>query len=86
MHVVSQDSSKDGRKHLLSTVIEADGASELASAKSQITARVISGRRTASGGIAVEVEILVREPGDVVVAPATVALSDSVVAASSKVQ
>jgi len=49
--------------HLITALIEGDGAVELASSKATITARVIgSPTRTSSGGIEVKVAVLVSEP------------------------
>lgn len=53
MHVSTKDSSNDGSTHLLTSVIEADGASELCSTAATLTGEVVSVKRTVSGGIEV---------------------------------
>lgn len=65
MHVTSKDSSKDGTLHTLTSVIEADGAYELASPEAELSADVVRVERTASGGIEVEMAVKVAEPAPV---------------------
>lgn len=48
--------------HLLTSVLEADGACELASDKAKLSGKVLSIERTASGGISVQVAVSVVEP------------------------
>lgn len=59
MHVLSKDSSRDGKSHLLDSVLEADGASELCRATDFLSAKLIGIERTASGGIHIQTEITV---------------------------
>ena len=61
MHVTTKDSSIDGLKHVLTSVIESDAASELCSATDSLSATVDSVTRTASGGIQLQVTLL-RKP------------------------
>lgn len=62
MHVSTKDSSKDGSTHTLTSVLEADGANELASIRATLSGRAISVERTSSGGIEVVTEVRVSEP------------------------
>jgi hypothetical protein len=48
--------------HILTSVIEGDGATELASVKAKLSAKVLSVQRTDSGGIQVQTAALVSEP------------------------
>lgn len=65
MHVTTKDTSTDGSKHTLTSVLEADGAHELASVDAALVGEVLSLNRTASGGIEVEVAITIHEPSAV---------------------
>jgi hypothetical protein len=62
MHVISKDSSKDGRTHTLGVTIEADGAAELVTEGQTLSAEVTSIVRTASGGIEIVAKITVGTP------------------------
>ena len=62
MYVTSKDSSHDGRSHLLQSVIESDGASELVRADQKLSASVVKIARTASGGIQLDLVIVVSDP------------------------
>lgn len=62
MHVATKDSSKDGSAHLLTTVIEADGAFELCHIGDDLKGEILSVRRTDSGGIEVQVAVSITKP------------------------
>lgn len=57
MHVSTKDSSKDGKTHLLTSVLEADGPFELVSTDEYLSGSVLGVTRTASGGIEVLTEV-----------------------------
>ncbi len=65
MHVTTKDSSRDGRSHVLTSVIEADGAAELVREKEKLSAEILSVARTASGGIELKVAVFVGESNHV---------------------
>lgn len=73
MHVTSKEVDENG-KHILTSVLEADGPLELVSAKGSVSASVASVVRTSSGGIEVKVVVAVTEP--VVEAPKSVSPDD----------
>lgn len=62
MHVTSKDSSHDGHTHILTSILEADGASELAKVGDSLVAEIANVERTASGGIQVVIKVSVGEP------------------------
>lgn len=66
MHVSTKDSSNDGATHVLTSVIEADGPSELCSTKDKLSGEVLSVTRTPSGGIEVVTKVsLNKKPASV---------------------
>jgi hypothetical protein len=72
MHISTKDVVADARQakelsleigsHIITALIEGDGAVALASDKAEFDARVISVQRTDSGGIQVQTAVFVREP------------------------
>lgn len=52
--------------HIVTALLEGDGAVELATTKATLSARVISVSRTDSGGVQVQTAVLVSEPTPVV--------------------
>jgi hypothetical protein len=62
MHVSVKDTSKDGKTHILNSVIEADGPFVLCSDKAALSGEVLSVKRTVSGGIEVSVAVRIDEP------------------------
>ena len=89
MHVATKDAvqTEDQAKelglslgaHILTSTIEADGATALASEKAELKAKVISISRTASGGIQVQTAVEVIEPA-AEVTPAPVSADDQAIA------
>lgn len=61
MHVTSKEVDDNG-KHILTSVLEADGPFALVSEKGSISASVMSAVRTSSGGIEVKVSVSISEP------------------------
>lgn len=61
MHVTTKETDEGGA-HVLTSIIEGDGAVALASDKAEIVASVLSASRTDSGGIQVKVAVTVKEP------------------------
>lgn len=68
MHVTTKETD-DGGAHVLTSIIEGDGAVALASDKAEIVASVLSASRTDSGGIQVKVAVTVKEPAAPPAAP-----------------
>lgn len=69
MHVTTKETDEGGA-HVLTSIIEGDGAVALASDKAEIVASVLSASRTDSGGIQVKLAVTVKEPAPPPVAPA----------------
>jgi hypothetical protein len=61
MHVTSKEIDENGT-HIITSVIEGDGAVELASPNAKLQAKVISLQRTASGGVQVQTAVFIDEP------------------------
>lgn len=61
MHVSSKEVSEHGA-HIITNVIEFDGAGEIASEKAKLSASVVSVSRTESGGVEVKTSVVVSEP------------------------
>jgi hypothetical protein len=61
MHVTTKEVDNDG-VHILTSILEGDGATALASENAKLHADVISVQRTASGGIQVQTAVQVEEP------------------------
>jgi hypothetical protein len=57
--------------HIVTTVIEGDGPVALCSAEAKLSARVLHVTRTDSGGMEVQVAVLVSEPAPAIVTPPT---------------
>lgn len=77
MHVSSKDSSKDGRSHVVSSVVEADGPFELVRADQSLLAKVVNVARTASGGLEVAVEVQIQDAAPIAAEPAPSLAADS---------
>lgn len=73
MHVTSKEVDQDG-KHILTSVLEADGPFALVSEKGSISASVVSAVRTSSGGVELKVSVSISEP--VVEAPKSLSEED----------
>jgi hypothetical protein len=61
MHVSSKVSDRDGAHHTITSVIEADGAFELAKADQDVKAEIVGVVRTLSGGIEVTTLVTVSD-------------------------
>ncbi len=61
MHVTSKEVDDNG-KHILTSVLEADGPFALVSENGALSASVVSVVRTASGGIELKVAVAITEP------------------------
>lgn len=61
MHVTTKEIDDQGA-HILTSLLEGDGAVALASEEAELDAEVISLQRTASGGIQVQTAVFVKEP------------------------
>jgi hypothetical protein len=61
MHVTTKEIDENG-VHILTSILEGDGAVELASDKASLSASVISAQRTESGGVKVQVALRIVEP------------------------
>lgn len=61
MHVTSKEVDENG-KHILTSVLEADGPFALVSEKGSISASVVSAVRTSSGGVELKVAVSISEP------------------------
>jgi hypothetical protein len=61
MHVTTKEVDQNG-VHILTSVIEGDGALAIASEEANLTASVVSVKRTASGGVQVQTSVTISEP------------------------
>ncbi len=66
MPVTTKYSTQLDGSNLLSVIIEADGATELASEAATVSAKATAYSRTVSGGIAIDIVVNVKEPEIVV--------------------
>lgn len=75
MHVTTRETDDSG-VHILTSVIESDSATALVSEQAELSAKIISIQRTASGGIQVQVAVSVKEPAPAIaLSPADQALA-----------
>lgn len=61
MHVSSKEVDKGGT-HIITDILEADGAVELASPDAKFVVKVLSVQRTDSGGVKLQVALNIQEP------------------------
>lgn len=64
MHVTTKEIDDKG-VHILTSVLEGDGALALASEKAELKASIVSVQRTESGGVKVQVALSINEPAPV---------------------
>lgn len=78
MHVTTKEVDQNGT-HVITSVLEGDGALAIASAEATLSASVISVQRTESGGVKVQVALTITEPAPAV-APAPLTPEDEAIA------